>query len=98
MASERSLLHRVVYHRYEPRTLTAANEPAGDVFAPHHLYVGVALALVGGLLVWPVSVVAGAVLSLVGVVTAADDVVNHALGTTTPLGQLWRRINRKHLR
>lgn len=88
MASDRSLLHRVVYHRYEPRVLTAKNEPDGDVFAPHHLYIGLVVLLLGYALAWPASPLVGAVAMFVGVVIMLDDALHHALGATTPIDQL----------
>lgn len=97
MASDRSLLHRIVYHRYEPRALAAANEPDGVVYAPHHLYLGVVVLLVGYYAAWPTSPVLGLVIMAIGAAIVIDDLLHHAVGATTPIDQLWRRINRKHI-
>lgn len=82
MTSDRSLLHRAVYHRYEPRPLAAKNEPDGDVFAPHHLYIGLAVLMLGYALVWPALPLVGAAGMLMGIVIVADGVLHHALGAT----------------
>lgn len=97
MASDRSLLHLIVYHRYEPRALSAVKEPDGDVYAPHHLYLGLVVLFVGYYAAWPASPVLGLVMMAVGSAIVIDDLLHHAMGATTPIDQFWRWLNRKHI-
>lgn len=64
--------------------------PDGVVLAPHHLYIGLSMALFGFMFVWRLYPRAGATLTLLGVLVAADDAVSHAFGVWTPLDALWR--------
>lgn len=67
----------------------AEDEPDGDVLLPHHLYLGVIVAVYGFLFLWPTYPTVGATLSVVGLLIALDDVVNHAFGVPTPLDWVW---------
>lgn len=70
----------------------AENEPDGDVSAPHHFYVGVAVAVFGFAFTWDLYPVTGAALTVAGTLILADDVLSHAFGVPTPLDTLWSRV------
>ena len=67
-------------------------EPDGDALAPHHFYVGVALALFGFASVWPYYPATGAGFALIGLLVALDDAIEHATPYSTPLDQVWKRV------
>jgi hypothetical protein len=69
----------------------AEDEPDGNVSAPHHFYVGMALAAFGFMSVWPLYPVTGSSMVLVGTLILVDDVVSHVFGIPTPLDELWKR-------
>jgi len=66
--------------------------PDGTVLAPHHFYVGVAVAVFGFLFVWRLYPRTGAAMSLAGLLIALDDVVEHAFGVRTPLDVVGRVV------
>ena len=68
--------------------------PDGDILAPHHFYVGVALAVFGFMFVWPYYSAVGAAMSILGVAIMLDDLVSHAFGIWTPLDAVWKRARR----
>ncbi|TKX79281.1 hypothetical protein EXE53_16700 [Halorubrum sp. SD626R] len=68
------------------------DEPDGDALAPHHFYVGVAVAVFGFASVWPYYSLTGASMTLIGLLIALDDAIEHATGFPTPLDQLWKRV------
>ena len=70
----------------------AEEEPDGDVSAPHHFYVGVAVAVFGFVSVWDIYPVTGAALTVGGSLILLDDVISHAFGVPTPLDTLWSRL------
>lgn len=70
----------------------AEAEPDGDVSAPHHFYIGVALSTFAFVSIWDLYPVTGAGLVLVGLAVAVDDALSHAFGIPTPLDWLWNRI------
>jgi hypothetical protein len=63
--------------------------PDGAVFAPHHFWIGVGIAVFAFGLTWRYYPVTGAVGTLVGLSIALDDAVSHAFGVPTPLDLLW---------
>lgn len=67
----------------------AERVPDGVVLAPHHLYIGLSVALFGFMFVWRLYPRTGAALTLLGLLIAADDAVSHAFGIWTPLDALW---------
>ncbi len=92
--------------------------PDGDASAPHHAYIGWMLQAAGIAGAWfafeyiwgtgystagGVLTLAGVGLSIVGLLVALDDVLEHYLGISTPLDQLWteylapyvRRLDRR---
>lgn len=75
----------------------AEEEPDGDVFAPHHFYIGMVLALFSFVTVWPYYPVTGAAAVLVGTLILLDDAISHAFGVWTPLDALWKRVIRPRL-
>jgi len=72
--------------------LDPEEEPDGDSLAPHHFYIGVAVATFGFASVWPYYSLTGASMSIIGLLIAADDLIEHATGWPTPLDQLWKRL------
>jgi hypothetical protein len=66
-------------------------EPDGDVSLPHHFWIGIALSVFSFWSVWPAYPAVGAVGTLLGLLVALDDAVEHAFGIPTPLDQLWNR-------
>jgi len=68
------------------------DEPDGDVAAPHHLWVGLALAAFSFGSVWRYYPTIGSVMTIAGILIALDDAVEHALEVKTPLDQLWKRV------
>jgi len=66
-------------------------EPDGDALAPHHFYVGVALAVFGFASVWPYYSLTGASMALIGLLIALDDVIEHTFEISTPLDVLWKK-------
>ena len=69
--------------------MTVETIPDGTVLAPHHFYVGVLLAWFGFMFVWRWYPRTGALLTLVGLLIAVDDAVQHAFMVKTPLHHLW---------
>ncbi|ELZ41619.1 hypothetical protein [Halorubrum tebenquichense] len=67
-------------------------EPDGDALAPHHFYVGVALALFGFASIWPYYPVTGASFAFIGLLVALDDVIEHMTGFPTPLDKIWNYL------
>lgn len=67
-------------------------EPDGDALAPHHFYVGVAVALFGFASIWPYYPATGAGFAFIGLLVALDDVIEHMTSFPTPLDQLWKRL------
>ena len=72
--------------------------PDGYVLAPHHFYIGVGIAVFGFLFVWRFYPRTGSVLSLLGLLIAVDDVIQHITGITTPLEYVWRVLGSPILR
>lgn len=72
----------------------AEDEPDGDVLLPHHFYLGVIVAFYAFFFAWGTYPTVGATLSVLGLLIALDDVVNHAFGVPTPLDSLWSRFLR----
>ncbi|WP_245625970.1 hypothetical protein [Haloparvum sedimenti] len=66
--------------------------PDGDVMAPHHFWVGILVSVFGFAFTWTYYSNVGAALTVLGLLIAADDVVEHATGFPTPLDQLWKRV------
>lgn len=66
-------------------------EPDGDALAPHHFWVGVAVAVFSFGSVWRYYPTLGAVGSLIGLLIALDDAVEHAFNVPTPLDMIWVR-------
>lgn len=85
-------LKNLIAHTYSADDFPADDVPDGDVLAPHHAYIGLALTLFGFLFVWPYYPQTGAALSLLGILVTADDVLEHAFGIWTPLDALWKRV------
>jgi len=81
------------------------DEPDGAVLAPHHMFLGLIIQLIGGAgalfafaSVWPHYPVIGSIGTLaalgvagVGWVVSIDDAIEHATALPTPLDQLWKR-------
>lgn len=69
-------------------------EPDGDALAPHHFYVGVALALslFGFASIWTYYPATGASFAFIGLLVALDDVIEHITPYPTPLDQVWKRV------
>jgi len=67
-------------------------EPDGNALAPHHFYVGVALALFGFASIWPYYPATGAGFAFIGLLVALDDAIEHMTGFPTPLDQVWKRV------
>lgn len=69
-------------------------EPDGAVLAPHHFYIGVAVSVFGFMFVWAGGLYpkTAAIMTVVGLLIALDDALSHALGVSTPLDQLWKRV------
>jgi len=65
--------------------------PDGAVLAPHHFYVGVLIAVFGFVFVWRIYPRTGAVLSVIGLLIALDDAIEHVFGVVTP-GELIGRF------
>jgi len=63
--------------------------PDGFVMAPHHFYIGVLIAWFGFMFVWWAYPRTGAALTLLGLLIALDDAVQHAFSVETPLHYLW---------
>lgn len=63
--------------------------PDGAIFAPHHFWIGVGVAVFAFGFVWRVYPVTGAVGSLLGLAIALDDALSHAFGVWTPLDWVW---------
>ncbi len=70
----------------------AEEEPDGDVSAPHHFYIGIAVSVFGFVSVWDLYPVTGATMTVIGTVILVDDVISHAFGIPTPLDELWSRV------
>jgi hypothetical protein len=68
------------------------DEPDGDSTAPHHFYIGVAVAAFGFASVWPYYSLTGASMAVIGLLVALDDVIEHTTDLPTPLDQLWKRL------
>lgn len=63
-----------------------------DALAPHHFYVGVAVALFGFAQVWRYYPTTGASFALIGLLVALDDVIEHMTRFPTPLDQIWKHV------
>mgnify|MGYP006873390141 FL=1 len=63
--------------------------PDGSVLAPHHFYLGVFLAWFALMFVWWIYPRTRAALTLLGLLIALDDAVQHAFSVHTPLHHLW---------
>lgn len=70
----------------------AESIPDGNILAPHHLYIGVALTYFAFKYVWPRYPRLGASLTFVGIGIALDDAVSHAFGVWTPLDWGWKEL------
>lgn len=68
------------------------DEPDGDVSAPHHLWVGLAITAFGFGSVWRYYPVTGSVMTIVGLLIALDDAIEHTFDVATPLDLLWGRF------
>jgi hypothetical protein len=68
----------------------AESEPDGNVQAPHHFYIGMAIAFFGFVSVWPLYPVSGSSMVLIGTLILADDVISHVFGVWTPLDWIWQ--------
>lgn len=75
-------------------------EPDGDVSLPHHFWIGVALSVFSFWSLWQAGhyPALGAVGTLLGLLIALDDAVEHAFGIPTPLDQLWNQWLREKVR
>jgi hypothetical protein len=73
-------------------TFRAEKGLSGDALAPHHFYVGVALALFGFESIWPYYPATGAGFAFIGLLIALDDVIEHMTGFPTPLDQVWKKF------
>lgn len=72
--------------------LPAEDEPDGDIWLPHHFWIG-GVVMLGGWLYWGTDP-AGAWLTLAGLLIVADDVISHVFGVPTPLDALFKRALR----
>ena len=72
--------------------IPAESEPDGDATAPHHFYIGIAIAFFGFASVWEYYPVTGSVSVLVGMAIALDDVVSHVFGWPTPMDLVWKKL------
>ena len=79
----------------KPFTFPAERVPDGDILAPHHFYVGIALTVFGFMFVWPYYAAVGAAMTIVGVLVIVDDLVSHAFGVWTPLDAVWKWSRRR---
>lgn len=66
--------------------------PDGEILAPHHFYIGVLIAWFAFMFVWSWYPRTGAVLALLGLGIALDDVIQHAFQVRTPLHLLWWQL------
>lgn len=73
----------------------AENVPDGAIFAPHHFYVGVIIAVFSFALVWRYYPVTGATGTLIGLLIALDDALSHVFGVPTPLDLFWAHYLQK---
>lgn len=72
--------------------LPVDDEPDGDALAPHHFWVGLAVAAFGFGSVWRYYPRAGALMTGLGLLVALDDAVEHIFGVPTPLDAVWKRV------
>lgn len=72
-------------------TFPAEAVPDGDIFAPHHLYIGLAITLFGFMFAWANYPKLGASITAAGIAIQADDYVSHAFGIWTPLDAVWEQ-------
>lgn len=72
--------------------------PDGAIFAPHHFWLGVGIAVFAFGLCWRYYPVTGATGTLVGLSIALDDAVSHAFGVTTPLDWFWTVHLAQHIK
>lgn len=70
----------------------AEDEPDGDIYLPHHAWLGMVL-LAGGWFYWGQDP-AGGYVALIGLVIVADDVLQHFFGIPTPLDWAFKRALR----
>lgn len=63
--------------------------PDESVFAPHHFYIGVIIAVYAFIFIWQWYPRTGAILCLCGLLIALDDALQHAFQIDTPLHHLW---------
>lgn len=67
-------------------------EPDGDATAPHHMWVGLAVAAFGFGSVWKYYPVTGSLMTLAGLLIALDDAIEHTFDVETPLDMLWKKL------
>jgi len=63
--------------------------PDGVVMAPHHLYIGIMISWFWFMFVWKYYPRTGSLLTVLGVLIALDDAIQHAFQINTPLHYLW---------
>lgn len=68
---------------------TPESVPDGAVLAPHHFYIGILISWFGFMFVWKYYPKTGSILTLLGIVIALDDTIQHMFGIRTPLHFLW---------
>lgn len=73
-------------------TYPADDEPDGDIYLPHHFWVGLVV-LLGGWFYWGQDP-AGGWIALAGLLIIADDLIEHFFGVWTPLDALFKRAMR----
>lgn len=66
-------------------TIPVESVPDGTILAPHHFYIGCGIALFAFIFVWRLYPRTGSTLTLIGLLIALDDVVQHIFGVPTPL-------------
>lgn len=69
-------------------------EPDGERFAPHHFYIGVIVSTFAFVFMWSGDLYpqTAAIMTIFGLLIAADDVVSHAFQVPTPLDTVWKRV------
>jgi len=63
--------------------------PDGAILAPHHFYIGILISWFGFMFVWKWYPRTGSILTLVGLLIAFDDTIQHAFQIDTPLHYVW---------
>lgn len=63
--------------------------PDGAVLAPHHFYIGILIAWFGFMFVWKYYPKTGSLLTIVGLLIAIDDTIQHMFAVKTPLHYFW---------